>query len=366
MDGDAWITAGLYDPASPDADTRSALLEFLASQGVTLDEMVAADRDGRLPFVAAEALIRGGRERLTLAELADRAGLPHDTVRRMWLADGFADPGDTRPFSEANVEALPLYSAGVALFGEEATLRIVRVMGWAMARIAEAELTAFIAQVGSPLVDKGATELDLARTGVEVAQLLPGLARFLDLLHRHHIEAAIRRFGGTVEGLGLRRVGAPLAVGFADLTGYTGLSQRLRSADLEAALIAFDTIVADTVTDTGSQMVKLIGDEVMFVSPDSARACATARALVHAIADHEVLPPLRCGLAFGDVLTCDGDYYGPVVNLAARAVGLGEPGDILVDGAVRDRADQHYGFAPVGPRQLKGFDDPVELYRLAR
>ena len=365
IDVDAWIAAGLYDAHAPGADGRRALLEFLVSQGLTVDEMVEAHRDGRLAFAAAEAVIRGGRERLTLAELSARAGVPVETVRKTWLADGFPDPGETRPFSEANVDLLPVFSAAADLLGEAAALRVIRVMGWAMARVAEAEVSAFLAQVGEPLLDAGTTELDLARTGVEVAQLVPLAGRFLDLLHRHHVEAAIRRFG-ALQDLGLRRVAAPVAVGFADLTDFTGLSQRLAPNELESAMVAFDTLAANTVTETGSLVVKLIGDEVMFVSPDAVAACRTASALLDALAADASLPPVRCGLAYGKVLTCDGDYYGPVVNLAARAVGVASPGEVLVDDAVRDGAAAHFEFGAAGPQTLKGFDQPVELHRLVR
>lgn len=365
MDVEAWIAAGLYDPHASSADGRFALLEYLVSQGLTLDEMVEADRDGRLAFAAAEAIMRGGRERLTLAEISERAGVPAETVRRMWLADGFPDPGGSRPFSEANVELLPLFGTAADLLGEAATLRVVRVIGWAMARVAEAEVSTFLAQVGEPLLDAGATEHDVARAGVEVAQLIPVVGRFLDLLHRHHVEAAIRRLG-ALEDLGLRRVAAPVAVGFADLTDFTGLSQRLALNELESVMVAFDTLAANSVTDAGSQVVKLIGDEVMFVSHDAATACRTATTLLNAFTADASFPPLRCGLAFGDVLTCDGDYYGPVVNLAARAVGAAARSEVLVDNAVRDGAARQFEFRAVGPRALKGFDVPVELHQLLR
>lgn len=365
MDADAWIDAGLYDPLAADAAGRRALLDYLVSQGLTLDEMVEANRDGRLAFAAAEAIMRGGRERLTLAEISERAGVPVETVRRMWLADGFPDPGDSRPFSEANVELLPLFGSAAELLGEAAALRVVRVMGWAMARLAEAEVSTFLAEVGEPLLDAGASERDVARTGVEVAQLIPVVGRFLDLLHRHHVEAAVRRLG-ALEDLGLRRVAAPVAVGFADLTDFTGLSQRLAPSDLESVMVAFDTLGANSVTESGSHVVKLIGDEVMFVSRDAAAACRTATALLDAFAADASLPPLRCGLAYGDVLTCDGDYYGPIVNLAARAVGAAAPGEVLVDTAVRDDAARQFEFRALGPRPLKGFDVPVELHLLLR
>lgn len=82
MDTDDFVRAGLLDPGDADRARRLALLDFLAEHGVGIDEMVAADHDGRLPIAAAERIIRGGDERLTLTEACQRAGVPEDVVVR--------------------------------------------------------------------------------------------------------------------------------------------------------------------------------------------------------------------------------------------------------------------------------------------
>jgi class 3 adenylate cyclase len=62
-----------------------------------------------------------------------------------------------------------------------------------------------------------------------------------------------------------------------------------------------------------------------------------------------------------------GDYYGPVVNTAARATKLADAGSILVTAAVRDRvARPGLSFESVGERELRGIDARVELFRLGR
>jgi class 3 adenylate cyclase len=78
---------------------------------------------------------------------------------------------------------------------------------------------------------------------------------------------------------------------------------------------------------------------------------------------------LRVGLAVGEVIVRQGDFYGPIVNLAARLVASAEPGTALTDVALHDRlARVHagYGFAPAGKFQLSGFDEPVEVFQLIR
>ncbi len=83
--------------------------------------------------------------------------------------------------------------------------------------------------------------------------------------------------------------------------------------------------------------MKLIGDEVMFVVTDPGAGCEMALELAVRPADHPRLPSARGGLAFGDVLSRDGDYFGPVVNLAARIVKLGAPGIMLASAGASRR-----------------------------
>jgi class 3 adenylate cyclase len=71
-------------------------------------------------------------------------------------------------------------------------------------------------------------------------------------------------------------------------------------------------------------------------------------------------------LASGEVLTRDGDYFGPVVNLAARSVKLAGPGATLASRALAETCAAGYQFTPIGAQDLAGFEDPVELFRLER
>jgi adenylate cyclase len=80
------------------------------------------------------------------------------------------------------------------------------------------------------------------------------------------------------------------------------------------------------------------------------------------LAGHEVLPPVRAGIAHGEVLTRDGDYFGPVVNLAARVVKAAEPGTVSAPADLRDSLEAA-GFVcePAGTHTLKGVEPEVEL-----
>ena len=63
----------------------------------------------------------------------------------------------------------------------------------------------------------------------------------------------------------------------------------------------------------------------------------------------------------------DEDLHGAVVNLAARIVAEAEPGQVLVSDAARQLlVGKPYTFEPVGSRYVKGFDDAIALYEVAR
>jgi adenylate cyclase len=233
-------------------------------------------------------------------------------------------------------------------------------MGSAASRIADAFVSAFLVTVEPPLRDKDPVGLAVARANAEGAELLPTAIRSLDVMLRQHIIAAQRTILGDVVASGQET--RPMAVGFVDLVGSTALSERLSTRDLGAALGEFEELASDTVTAVGGRVVKLIGDEILFTAADEPSACRIALDLVAAFSEHPTLPPVRAGLAFGEVILRDGDVFGPVVNLAARAARVAESGAVVAEAsAAAGAADAE----PLGRYRLKGFEKSVELYRVA-
>ena len=104
----------------------------------------------------------------------------------------------------------------------------------------------------------------------------------------------------------------------------------------------------------------------MFISPDPLAACTTAVELCGWVGAHPVLTELRGAVAAGDVLSRDGDYYGPVVNLAARAVKEAAPGGVVVTGEVARLIGDAFATRSLGRPDLRGVADAVELFELRR
>jgi class 3 adenylate cyclase len=349
---------GLYNPNGPHASERLELIQFLVGLGATREDLLAYR--GELPGLASVIAIRGGPG-LTLAETAQRSGVDEEKLLLLNRLAGFPEPGpDDRVFGESSVAVAQGMAAAESLFGEEAVLQLVRVMGSAMARVANALVSAFLVNVEAGVRGADPVELGVARANADAAALLPFVRDTLDSLLRQHLVGARRTILGEAVDAGYET--QPLAVGFVDLVGSTALAQRLSTHELGRVLTEFENVAADTVTARGGRVVKLIGDEILYTAGDSGVACSIALELVRAFTTHPRVPSVRAGVAHGDVLLRDGDIFGPVVNLAARAVKLAGAGEVVTSPQVA--AEAGLSAEAWGPQQLKGFEGDVELCRL--
>jgi adenylate cyclase len=361
---------GLYDPALPDAEQRLALLEYLVGLGATLDDMRAAEVDGRLVALAGSVVLRGSEPRISTRELADRAGMPLETVESVLRAAGLVEVDPDVPlFVAPDVASFEAFGLAAELFGEEVVVQFTRTMGASIARVAEAAVGMFAINVLGPMAEGGATLVERAQKGVEGAVTLRTFPQVFQTILAPHLEAASRR-SALAEGADASYRQAQLAVGFVDLVGFTTRSQELSTHELAHSIADFEGTAADIITAHDGHVVKMIGDEAMFVAVDVAAACRTALDLCTFVSAHPVLTELRGGLAFGGLVRSEGDYYGPVVNVAARAVKLAAPGAVVCTTAVRDAvaapADEGLRFSGAGTHELRGFDEPVELVAVKR
>ena len=361
VDAAEWERLGLYDPAAPGAIHQLELLEFLVARGANVEDLVEF-RDS-LPGLAAVLALRGGRA-LTLPEVVAESNLDEAQVAAIVRAAGLPIPG---PEDRFFVEGFAGLGRGLAaaedLFGSDAVLQLVRVMGAAMARVADAVVSAFLVNVEPLLRQEEAAGLAVARANAQAVELIPSVVSLLEVLLRQHVIVARRSIVAEQVESGYEV--QHLCVGFVDLVDSTSLAQTSTVRELGALLSDFEILATERVLDGGGRVVKLIGDEVLYTAPTIERAVAIATALEAALEGHPGLPRARCGLAVGDVTLQGGDVFGPVVNLAARVVREAAPGEILVAGPGIEAPDEGPArLEPVAPRVLKGFSDPVPLYRV--
>ncbi len=354
--------AGLYDPGSPGALERRELLEFLLSEGCSVEEMQVAHSRGRLFALAGDRRIRPLVGLLTMREAAARLDVEPVQLTRIWRTSGLSDVGiDTPLLTEADVDSFETFLAVRTFLGEETALGVARVIGASLARISEAESSAMRVGMDAIDVSRSGSEVETAKAYAVVTQLIPRIGRLLDSMHRQHLEATRVHFEDIDIG---DRAAFRCGVGFADLSGFTHLSHHLELADLSRVLSVFEEQATDTVQDRGGRIVKFLGDAVMWVAAAPDDLARIAYDLVHhpraAMQGIEV----RAGIAYGLVLAQDGDYFGTPVNLASRLVAKAEPGEVVAAGELVAALGPSWSAVPGEVAGLRGFHDPVELFTL--
>jgi adenylate cyclase len=358
---------GLLDGLEGDERAaRLELLEQLSAEGVALEELRAATRDGRLLFVGAERMV-SGIPRYSSREVAERAGIDADFVMALRRANGLPVPDvDAVVCSEADVDgavmARRFLEAGVS---EEQQLAVVRVVGRGLAQAAEVMRATVLELVLEP----GVSEAELARRiAGQIEGFMPMVGPMLEQMARLHLRHMVRteaisaaeRADGTLPGA------REVTVGFADLVGFTRLGEEVDAGELGRVA---QRLVGLTVENLRGEvrLVKTIGDAAMLISPDAASLLEVALDLVDAAdAEGRDFPQLRIGLASGKALNRAGDWYGRPVNIASRITTIARPGSVLATREVRDAGGDGYRWSSAGARSLKGVDGPVRLYRVRR
>jgi class 3 adenylate cyclase len=356
LDFEALEAAGIAN-----ARERAGLIEYLAGLGFTTDDMVEAERSGRLFGLAGDVLLWSGPPIYTLRTAADAIGVSLEDVEHGWAMLGLtvADP-DTPALSQADVDGLATWTAMRMQMGPDAADGFLRVLGANMARVAEA-ISSMI-RMTQPKMWLGLTGDELATAQVyrDAAKFVPRIGAMTDAVHRHHLVSTRTFIEGVVSGPSASLV---CGVGFADLSGFTALTQQLTPAELSTLLSEFGNTVSDVVHADGGRVVKFLGDAVMWVSSNPEPLAKAALDLVSHPRAREAGLQVRAGLGYGEILALNGDYFGNPVNLAARLVAAAAPGQILAAAEVHDKLPD-WPAVVQDPLILKGFDDPVVAYEL--
>jgi adenylate cyclase len=352
LDGGRWTPAAL---------AQARLVARLRARGHSLKAVRRAAREGRLAYGYVEDLFPPAQEHLTEFDAARETGLEPALIRRIWTAAGFAEEA-LATLSPDDVELLRRWAAVLdAGFPLVAFLQLVRVYGQALAHIADAEARLFHLYVHEPLIRDGVAVLDIAEELSGLAgELLPLAGPIMEQVHRRFLHQALAQdVVGHLEAaepdLGRVRV----AIGFADLAGYTRLTEEIGEEEALLVVERFVHLVTESLPDD-ARVIKTIGDEVMIVGADAA-ALADWAVGFQTLATERPLP--RIGLHSGNVLYRDGDYYGRAVNLAARVAARAAGGEVLVTREVRDAAGANLAFDHIGEVKLKGFDEATELLK---
>lgn len=299
---------------------------------------------------ALEEVVLGGPRRYTRLELNEAAGLDPDRSRGLWHALGFTDvPDDAVMFTDGDLGALRLVTqltdAGVLEPGVREA--VTRAVAQSMSRLTEWQ----VGMLKRVIESDGAREVTPLQSLQIAAALVPALEELQTYVWRRHLAATISRMLVTSGGVAADGTTA-LAVGFADMVGFTRTTRRRSTDELTELIEGFGASTSDVIASGGGRIIKTVGDEVLFVADDAETAAAIALDLQERVRGESALPDLRIGLAAGSVLVRYGDVYGEVVNIAARLTSHAKPDTVLVDREVAEALDGNPRFAVRALRTL--------------
>jgi adenylate cyclase len=371
-----WVKEGLvpqYEGTwTPAAASHVRIVARLRERGHSVKRIREASQSGKLAFGYIDELLPSTEARYTLKQAARELDVDEALIQRLVAAMGL-NALSSEAISEEDLQVLR-YGAEVLAAGLPlpALLQIVRVYGQAMAQVADAEVRLFHLYLHEPLMREGVP-------GVEVAQAMEGMTRemlpfalpFINYLHGRmlgyfveqdvigHIEADLDDEETAEEGR------MRVTIAFADLAGYTKLTEEQGEAKAVSAVEQFVEVVEQTLP-IDARVIKTLGDEVMIVGADAGALTSWAVGLAAELAQGS--PPPRIGIHSGAALYRDGDYYGREVNRAARVVARASGGEVLVTRPVVENANRQDGleFELIGEVVLKGFNEPTELYNASR
>lgn len=229
-------------------------------------------------------------------------------------------------------------------------------------------------QLHLPVPLRGPASLPFRMFGIRPSRMNPNTCTVCELMFTRVMKAT--------------KITVDVSVLFADLRGYTALSQSLPPDALSSLLGAFYDECAEAIWEYDGLLNKTLGDGVMAIfnfpirhDNHTERAVLAGREIQRRCeARRESLLAENIGLVgheFGVGIGIDtghatfGEFgrahrdltaIGTVVNTAARAQSVAETGEILVTRAVCDRAGPDVVRNEGREYRLKGFEAPVQLY----
>jgi adenylate cyclase len=337
---------------------RRRLIERLLDDGCTPEELRAAHAAGRLALLPVERLL-AQRRRHSIRAGMEAAGVSEDFAVRNHRSIGLPLPDLDQPvYDDDTVENLKVLRAMMEAGVPEDDVHLLgRVLGQTSRRMAEA----IIETVTRALARPGDTEADVAlRLADFAAAMLPVVDRITGAVLRLHLldvfqgEAVL-----NLEG----EVSAPdVTVAFADLAGFTALSDEASIEELGRVAGRFEDLVTD-VAEPPVRLVKVLGDGAMFVCAEPDPLVRSMLDLVDAAAAEGYLPPVHAGVAHGPALHSAGDWLGRTVNVAARLCAAAPPGAVLATPQVRSAAANGIRWQDAGAYELRGISEPVPALR---
>ena len=353
------------------------VIEELEATGLDIGALGSAHASGHLTLGYLESVgRRQPRLDRTFAELSEEIGVPIETLQSLYVAYGLPRPRAdeyVRADDEPILNALPaLFGAGVS---DGDVLRAVRIWGDSARRVAQFQVHYLHSTIEEPFRRRGMRDneaLDAAlnevgnRMGHTGEEMLGWLYRrhadiFFREHHFEHVETALED-----AGVRQRPQRAVEAAAFADLSGYTALTEEAGDDEAVRVSVTLAQLVNEVASEHRGDVVKMLGDGVHFHFRDPCDAVRASLAIVHSVGA-KGLPPAHVGVNAGPMIYDEGDYFGRTVNIAARIAAQASQNQVFVgEDLVRQFEPDGFELREVGPFDLKGISRPVVVYEALR
>lgn len=155
---------------------------------------------------------------------------------------------------------------------------------------------------------------------------------------------------------------------FADLAGFTALTEAMGDEDAADLAREFCETVREIAPAYAAQPIKEIGDALMLRGDDPGQAIRLGLHVVNEIGGRHYWPTVRVGMHTGPAAERNGDWFGTTVNVAARVSGIAGGGEVLLTDATRQAAGGLSGveLREHGRHRLKNVGEPLLLHAALR
>lgn len=208
-------------------------------------------------------------------------------------------------------------------------------------------------------------------------------------LERYHSPAVVQQMmvAATLVDDRLPPIEGEISILFADIVGFTAMSERLSASRIAQLLNGFFEEMLQEVFAVGGTLDKFIGDCIMaFFGAPEPQSDHAERAVAAAMGMLERLDELNASGSLGERLQLrisvnsgkavigdvgsskrvDYTVLGSTINLASRMEGICPPGECVVSEYTYSLLKHHQGFEPMGDFRFKGIDRPVIVYQTKR
>ena len=155
---------------------------------------------------------------------------------------------------------------------------------------------------------------------------------------------------------------------FTDIEGSTRLWQQDEAA-MRSALSRHDQLLREVIAEHEGRVFSAMGDGMAAAFGSASAAVRAAMAAQRSLAAEPwpTATPLRVrmGLHTGEAEWRDGDYFGPVVNRAARLMAVGHGGQVLCSSATAELVgDAAMSLIDLGEHRLRDLDRPMHVFQV--